>query len=138
MGLIYKYIYKYGTHSRRKVYDRVVKPLPRFQEVCIVILIGTTTRKIHLNYTKYIIIKIKKKLKIDITQITLNEETERALGFTSNKSSKPCQVAQYPHQRPVPTSKTPTCKTHFEHTQFGHAILSTHCQTGTRHLEYTL
>ena len=27
MGLIYIYIYKYGTHSRRKVYHRVVYPL---------------------------------------------------------------------------------------------------------------
>jgi len=99
MGLIYTYIYKYGTHSRRKVYDRVVNPLSRFQEVCVVILIGTTTRKIHLNYTKYIKIKIKIKIKIDITQITLNEETERALGSILNKSSKPCQVAPYPQQR---------------------------------------
>jgi len=32
------------------------------------------------------------------TQITLNEEAGRLRRSTSNKSSKPCEVAQYPQQ----------------------------------------
>jgi len=38
-------------------------------------------------------------IKIGNTQITLNEEAGRALRSTSNQSSEPCQVAQYPQQR---------------------------------------
>ena len=38
-------------------------------------------------------------LEIDSTSITLNEEAGQALESTSDQSSEPCRVAQYPEQR---------------------------------------
>ena len=38
-------------------------------------------------------------IKIDNTQITRNEKAGRAIRSTSNQSSEPCEVAQYPQQK---------------------------------------